>query len=109
MAARTPGTRMRRSNLVEVIEMTVAPTPLRVRPEPAPVVRDHRAHVSQWLWLGGGALFAFLVPFLFADVIAVPRDLYYAIYSLSVFALSPAWIRASGLDVHEFFAPQLEV
>ena len=44
------------------------------------------------------------MPFLFADVISVPRDLYYAIYSLSVFALFAAWIRASELNVREFFA-----
>jgi hypothetical protein len=59
---------------------------------------------NQWAWLAGGAAFAFLVPFVFADVIAVPRDLYYAIYSLSVFALFVAWIRSSGLELREFFA-----
>lgn len=84
--------------------MTVAPTPLRAPSSPVRAARLHyREQANQWLWLGGGALFAFLVPFVFADVIGVPRDLYYAIYSLSVFALFVAWIRASHLNVHEFF------
>ncbi len=85
--------------------MTVAPTPLRAPSVSGRVARLHHAEqANQWLWLGGGALFAFLVPFVFADVISVPRDLYYAIYSLSVFALFAAWIRASDLNVREFFA-----
>ena len=85
--------------------MTVAPTRLRTPSASSRVARLHHGEqANQWLWLGGGALFAFLVPFLFADVIGVSRDLYYAIYSLSVFALFAAWIRASQLNVREFFA-----
>jgi hypothetical protein len=84
--------------------MTVAPTQ---QPLPSASGRARLGYgegANQWIWLGGGALFAFLVPFLFADVIAVPRDLYYAIYSLSVFALFAAWIRAGRMDASEFFA-----
>jgi hypothetical protein len=85
--------------------MTVAPTSLRVSSVSGRVARLHHGErANQWLWLGGGALFAFLVPFLFADAISVTRDVYYAIYSLSVFALFAAWIRASRLNVREFFA-----
>lgn len=85
--------------------MTVAPAPLRERPASAHLARTRDTEqANQWLWLGGGAVFAFLVPFLFADVISVARDFYYAIYSLSVFALFGAWIRASHLNVREFFA-----
>jgi hypothetical protein len=76
--------------------MTVAPAPL--------AVRSHGEQTSQWAWLGGGALLAFLVPFLFADLIGISRDLYYAIYSLSVFVFFGAWIRSSDLDVREFFS-----
>jgi hypothetical protein len=86
-----------------VIEMTVAPTPLRPPSVSARVGWRHGEPVSQWVWLGGGALFAFLVPFLFADVIGVSRDLYYAIYSASVFAFFGVWIRASGVNMREFF------
>ena len=81
--------------------MAVAPTPHRTS-LPARVVRHHGEHASQWAWLGGGALFAFLVPFVFADVIGVSRDLYYAIYSVSVFVFFAAWVRASGVNVREF-------
>jgi hypothetical protein len=85
--------------------MTVAPTSLRVSSVSGRVARLHHGErANQWLWLGGGALFAFLVPFLFADAISVARDVYYAIYSLSVFALFATWIRASRLNVREFFA-----
>jgi hypothetical protein len=85
-----------RAAIWEVVEMTVAPTPLRERPASAHVAHTRDAEqANQWLWLGGGAVFAFLVPFLFADVIAVPRDFYYAIYSFSVFALFSAWSKRS--------------
>ncbi len=85
--------------------MAVAPAPL---PTPSVRTRVTRAHggerASQWLWLGGGAVFAFLVPYLFADVIDVPRDAYYAIYSLSVFVLFAAWVRASRTGVRGLLA-----
>ena len=84
--------------------MTVVPTRLRPPSVSARVGRRHGVQASQWVWLGGGALFAFLVPFVFADVIGVSRDLYYAIYSTSVFVFFAAWVRASGLNVREFFA-----
>lgn len=85
--------------------MHVAPTPGVAGSSSPLVVRlPQRERANQWLWLGGGALFAFLVPFLFADVISVSRDYYYAIYSLSVFALFGAWMRASRLEAREFFA-----
>jgi hypothetical protein len=83
--------------------MTVAPTPLRPAAPPS-VARVHHERSGQWLWLAGGALFAFLVPFVFADAVDVPRDLYYAIYSISVFAFFAAWVRSSGLNTPEFFA-----
>jgi hypothetical protein len=81
--------------------MTVAPTPFRV---PSVSTRLVREKATQWVWLGGGALVAFLVPFVFADVIGVSRDFYYAIYCVSVFAFFGAWVRASSLNIHEFFA-----
>lgn len=85
--------------------MTVAPAPgLRERPSLHAVRLPRGEPARQWLWLAGGALFAFLVPFLFADVISVSRDFYYGIYALSVFALFGAWIRSTRLDVREFFA-----
>jgi hypothetical protein len=58
-----------------------------------------RRPVSQWNWLIGGLGVAFGVPFLFADILVVPRDLYYGLYMLSVVVLVAAWVRASRFDV----------
>jgi hypothetical protein len=42
-------------------------------------------------WLLGGLVLAFAVPLLFADVIHVPRDAYYAIYVTAVFGFVGLW------------------
>ena len=81
--------------------MTAAPTSIRTPRMPAQVSAEQ---TRQWLWLTGGLLLAFLVPFVFADLIAVPRDAYYAIYSFSVFAFFAAWLRASHVETRAFFA-----
>src|SRR6187455_3372433 len=44
-----------------------------------------RPHLSvHWAWLAGGLLLAFAVPFVFADVLEVNRDLFYGLYALAV-------------------------
>jgi len=62
--------------------------------------RSHsaRRHLA---WLGAGLVVGFVVPFLFADVLHLPRDLYYGIYIVAVFALFVLWARTTGqrLDV----------
>lgn len=58
-----------------------------------------RRPVSQWNWLICGLGVAFVMPFVFADVLAVPRDLYYLLYMSSVAVLVAAWVRASRFDV----------
>ena len=62
--------------------------------------RSHsaRRHLA---WLGAGLVVGFLVPFLFADVLHLPRDLYYGIYLVAVLALFVLWARTTGqrLDV----------
>jgi hypothetical protein len=52
---------------------------------------------EQWAWLGAGLVFAFLVPFVFADRLGVPRDLYYSIYMIAVAGFLAGWMHASGL------------
>ena len=48
-----------------------------------------RLDVSRhWAWLAGGFALAFAVPFLFADVLELQRDLFYGLYALSVAACS---------------------
>jgi hypothetical protein len=64
-----------------------------------PHLRAARRPVSQWSWLICGLGVAFGIPFMFADVLALPRDVYYAVYMVSVAVLAAAWIRASEFDV----------
>jgi hypothetical protein len=60
-----------------------------------------RAHLStvarqNLAWLVGGFAFSFLVPFVFADTLDLPRDLFYGIYTASVLAFFALWARATG-------------
>jgi hypothetical protein len=43
-------------------------------------------------WLAGGFAFAFLVPFVLADRLDLPRDLYYAVYVVAVTAFFFLWV-----------------
>jgi hypothetical protein len=80
--------------------MTSAPTldrsgqtaPLR------PLVDRPAAVARQWPWLLGGAFGAFAVPFVFADVLGINRDLYYGLYMLFVAMLCMSWARWARVD-----------
>ena len=48
---------------------------------------------AQWLWLAGGLLVAFALPFVLADLLSLDRDVYYGVYAASVFALFGLWLR----------------
>jgi hypothetical protein len=50
---------------------------------------------QQLRWLAAGLALGFLVPFVFADLLEVSRDLYYAIYAVAVCAFFAAWLRAT--------------
>jgi hypothetical protein len=52
-------------------------------------------------WLIGGFVFAFLVPFVLADLLELPRDLYYAAYVVGVAAFFGLWVRATGQSFGE--------
>lgn len=41
-------------------------------------------------------LFSFCVPFLLADLLQLPRDLYYGLYGASVIGLCAGWMRDTG-------------
>jgi hypothetical protein len=51
-----------------------------------------REHLA---WLAVGLATAFAVPFLFADIMRLPRDLYYGIYVAAVLALFVLWARTT--------------
>lgn len=54
---------------------------------------------SHWAWLAGGLGWAFLVPFVLADVLELQRDLFYGMYAVSVVALFALWARATQYDL----------
>ena len=58
------------------------------------------AAVRQLRWLAGGLAFGFLVPFVFADLLALPRDLYYGVYAASVTLFFLLWARGTGQSLH---------
>jgi hypothetical protein len=47
------------------------------------------------LWLAGGMLLAFLMPFVLADSLGLNRDLYYAIYASGVVGYIALWARTT--------------
>jgi hypothetical protein len=51
---------------------------------------------KQLAWLGAGLLVGFAVPFVFADTLDLPRDLYYGVYVVSVALFLVLWARATG-------------
>jgi hypothetical protein len=48
------------------------------------------------VWLGAGLVFGFLLSFVLADTLELPRDLFYGIYAASVVTFFLAWARATG-------------
>jgi hypothetical protein len=57
---------------------------------------------QQAWWLLGGLMLAFGVPFVFADLAGLQRDLYYALYVVSVFAFVGLWVRQTQQPVRTF-------
>ena len=53
------------------------------------------------VWLVSGFALAFLVPFVFADLLELPRDIYYAIYVVGVAAFFGLWVRTTGQSLGE--------
>lgn len=54
---------------------------------------------AHWAWLAGGFAVAFAVPFVLADVLDIPRDLFYGLYALAVVGLFALWSRSTGYDL----------
>ena len=52
-------------------------------------------------WLGAGLVFGFLVSFVFADLLELPRDLFYGIYAASVLTFFAAWAKSTGQSFAE--------
>ena len=73
--------------------MTVhAQIPARLTRTPAAAAHEGRlAGPLQVRWLLGGLVFAFGLPFVFADLVGLQRDVYYAIYVVAAFAFFATW------------------
>jgi hypothetical protein len=52
-----------------------------------------------WAWLARGYVLAFAMPFLFADLLELNRDVFYGLYALVVFGLIGLWARSTGYDL----------
>jgi hypothetical protein len=55
----------------------------------------------QLTWLAGGLTLGFAVPFVFADTLDLPRDLYYGVYVVSVTLFFFAWARSTEQPLAE--------
>ena len=64
-----------------------------------PHARVSHGVVVHWAWLAGGFTLAFALPFVFADVLGMNRDLFYGLYAASVAALFWLWSRSTGYDL----------
>jgi hypothetical protein len=59
------------------------------------ITRLPAAFMQQARWLVAGFAVSFLVPYVFADVLDLPRDLYYAVYVVAVLGFFTLWAQAS--------------
>ncbi len=62
-------------------------------------VRSGLAVSPHWAWLGGGFAVGYAVPFLFADVLELNRDVFYGLYALAVVALFALWSHSTHYDL----------
>src|SRR5688572_22436280 len=65
--------------------------------------RTPAAVTNQVRWFGGGLVLAFAVPFVFADVLDLPRDIYYGIYTISVVGFFILWAHATHQSLRAMF------
>jgi hypothetical protein len=72
-------------------------------PTKPPAVQPVSAR-RHFAWLVGGIAGSFLVPFILADQLGLPRDLYYAVYVAAVVGLFMAWSRDTRQPLREMLA-----
>jgi hypothetical protein len=60
------------------------------------LVTATRAASHQWAWLGFTLAVGFLVPYVFADLLSLDRDLYYGVWAATAVLLFATWIRGTG-------------
>src|ERR687897_3246582 len=79
--------------------MTTAPASHAIEPAPPrhPPVSPRR-HLA---WLAAGVIVSFALPYVLADRLGLPRDLYYGLYGAGVLALCAGWIVDTGQSLRE--------
>ncbi len=63
--------------------------------------------LSHLLWMPAGLFIGFLLPFVFADRLDLPQNLYYLIYFISVISFFILYVRRTELDLQEFLSRHL--
>ena len=71
------------------------------RPLPAVTARRHLA------WLVSGIAVSFALPYILADRLDLPRDLYYGLYGAGVLALFGGWARDTGQSLRVMLSRRL--
>src|SRR4029453_96566 len=75
---------------------------------PRPLARRLASPVtSNLLWLAGGFLLSFLIPFVLADTLEVGRDLYYGVYAAAAFGYFALWVRTTGTSLRTMVGRRL--
>lgn len=65
------------------------------------------ARGNPWLWLGGGMLLFFVVPFVGTDVLGLQPDLYYLIYFTIAVAWFAVFVSAHAAELRDLWRPHL--
>ena len=63
--------------------------------------------IAHLKWLGWGIIVGFAVPFVFADLLTLPLDLYYLIYFLAALTFMAVYVRRTGMDLKEWLSRRL--
>ena len=63
-----------------------------------PAAASPRRHLA---WLAVGVTVSFALPYVLADRLGLPRDLYYGLYGAGVLALCAGWTRDTGQSLRE--------
>jgi hypothetical protein len=62
---------------------------------------------THWLWLLGGLVVGFLIPFVLADTLELNRDVYYGIYAVVVGAFLGTWVHTTHQSLRALVSRRL--
>jgi hypothetical protein len=79
--------------------VTAASAPLAI--EPATTRRPPASPRRHLAWLAVGVIVSFALPYVLADRLGLPRDLYYGLYGAGVLAFCAGWLLDTGQSLRE--------